>query len=258
LRVLFVSSEAYPLIKTGGLADVSGSLPAALKKSDVDIKLLIPGYPAVLEKVENQHLLGSLKVFTQLSCEIIAGTMPNSTLEVIVIKNKALYERDGGPYINALFQDWDDNPLRFGVLSKVASILSGKNLLWDWLPDIVHCNDWQTGLIPYYIKQNITSKAKTILSIHNLAFQGNCEAHWVSKLELNPYDFQLQGYEFYGQLSFLKAGLFYADKLSTVSPNYAKEIQTDAFGFGLQGLLQIRKNDITGILNGIDLDEWNP
>jgi len=258
LRVLFVSSEAYPLIKTGGLADVSGSLPTTLKQSGVDIKLLIPGFPAVLEKVENQYSLGNIKVFSHLSCEILVGNMPNSKLEVLVIKNSGLYERDGGPYINSLFQDWDDNPLRFGVLSKVASILSGKNQLWDWQPEIVHCNDWQTGLAPYYIKQNITAKAKTVLSIHNLAFQGNFDPHWVSRLELNPYHFQLQGYEFYGQLSFLKAGIFYADQLSTVSPNYAKEIQTEAFGFGLQGLLQIRKNEITGILNGIDLNEWNP
>ena len=258
MRVLFVSSEAYPLIKTGGLADVSGSLPSALKKSNIDIKILIPGYPEVLEKVENQRSLGTLQVFSFISCEILVGTMPNSTLEVIVIKNSVLYERNGGPYIDAKSQDWHDNPLRFGVLSKVASILSSKTMLWDWLPEIVHCNDWQTGLTPYYIRQNYASQVKTLLSIHNMAFQGNYSRDWISRLELNPHDFQLQGYEFYAQLSFLKAGIFYADKLSTVSPNYAKEIQTDAFGFGMQGLLQLRKDDITGILNGIDLDEWNP
>jgi starch synthase len=258
LRVLFVSSEAYPLIKTGGLADVSGSLPTALKQTGVDIRLLIPGYPAVLEKVENQRSLGNLQVYSYLSCEVIVGTMPNSVLEVIIIKNKMLYERDGGPYINTLNQDWYDNPIRFGVLSKVASILASKTELWDWVPEIVHCNDWQSGLTPYYIRQNNTSQAKTLLSIHNMAFQGNYSRDWISRLELDPHDFQLQGYEFYAQVSFLKAGIFYADKLSTVSPNYAKEIQTDAFGFSMQGLLQIRKDDITGILNGIDLDEWNP
>jgi starch synthase len=258
LRVLFVSSEAYPLIKTGGLADVSGSLPAALKQTGIDIRLLIPGYPAVLEKVENQRSLGNLQVYSYLSCEIIVGNMPNSTLDVIIIKNTMLYERDGGPYINTLNQDWHDNPLRFGVLSKVASILTSKTTLWDWVPEIVHCNDWQTGFTPYYIRQNSISQAKTLLSIHNMAFQGNYSRDWISRLELDPHDFHLQGYEFYAQVSFLKAGIFYADKLSTVSQNYAKEIQTDAFGFSMQGLLQLRKDDIIGILNGIDLDEWNP
>jgi starch synthase len=258
LRVLFVSSEAYPLIKTGGLADVSGSLPAALKQTGIDIRLLIPGYPAVLEKVENQRSLGNLQVYSYLSCEIIVGNMPNSTLDVIIIKNTMLYERDGGPYINTLNQDWHDNPLRFGVLSKVASILASKTTLWDWVPEIVHCNDWQTGFTPYYIRQNSISQAKTLLSIHNMAFQGNYSRDWISRLELDPHDFHLQGYEFYAQVSFLKAGIFYADKLSTVSQNYAKEIQTDAFGFSMQGLLQLRKDDIVGILNGIDLDEWNP
>ncbi len=257
MRVLFVSSEAYPLIKTGGLADVSGSLPIALKKSHIDVKLLIPGYPAVLEKVEKQRSLGIIQVYTHLSCEIIVGTMPNSTLEVIIIKNNLLYERDGGPYIDAIHQDWHDNPLRFGTLSKVASILSSANQLWDWFPDIVHCNDWQTGLTPYYIKQNPNSHAKTILSIHNLAFQGNFNRDWISTLELTQSDFRPDGYEFYGQLSFLKTGVVYSDKISAVSPNYAKEIQTEAFGFGLQGLLQSRAADITGILNGIDTKEWN-
>ncbi|HAF01523.1 MAG TPA: glycogen synthase GlgA [Methylophilaceae bacterium] len=260
MRVLFVTSEAYPLIKTGGLADVSGALPNALKQLDVDIKLLIPGYPAVLSQVQNQRLIGHLQVFSHTSCDLISGFMPNTQLEVIIIKNQALYERIGGPYTNEFGQDWHDNPMRFGVLSKVASLLCDKNNITalDWVPEIVHCNDWQTGLTPYYLHLTQASHVKTILSIHNLAFQGNFHPNWLHTLEMNPDDFKIEGYEFYGHLSFLKAGVYYADELATVSPNYAKEIQTEAFGFGMQGLLQAREHKITGILNGIDTEEWNP
>ncbi|MDX1914444.1 MAG: glycogen synthase GlgA [Methylophilus sp.] len=260
MRALFVTSEAYPLIKTGGLADVSGALPNALKQLNVDIKLLIPGYPAVLSQVQNQRLIGHLQVFSHTSCDLISGFMPNTQLEVIIIKNQALYERVGGPYTNEFGHDWHDNPMRFGVLSKVASLLCDKNNIsgLDWVPEVVHCNDWQTGLTPYYLHLMQASHVKTILSIHNLAFQGNFHPNWLHTLEMNPHDFQIEGYEFYGHLSFLKAGIYYANELATVSPNYAKEIQTDAFGFGMQGLLQAREHKITGILNGIDTDEWNP
>ena len=258
MRVLFVSSEVFPLIKTGGLADVSGALPAALQGSGIDVKCLIPGYSAVLEKVENKSFLGTLEVFNNISCELISGKIPNTKVEVIIVKHAGLYERDGGPYTHPKGHDWSDNPMRFGVLSKVASLLSIYQSFWDWVPDIVHCNDWQTGLAPYYMRQQGITDAKSLLSIHNIAFQGNFEQHWVKSLELSPQDFQIDGYEFYQQVSFLKAGIFYADQLSTVSPTYALEIQTETFGFGLQGLLQLRSADITGILNGIDTDEWNP
>ena len=253
-----MSSEVFPLIKTGGLADVSGALPAALKASDIDVKCLIPGYTAVLEKVENKTFLGTLEVFSNMICELISATIPNTKVEVIIVKHAGLYERDGGPYTHPQGHDWADNPMRFGVLSKVASLLSIYQSFWDWVPDIVHCNDWQTGLTPYYMHQQGITEAKSLLSIHNIAFQGNFEQHWIKSLELSPHHFQMDGFEFYQQVSFLKAGIFYADQISTVSPTYALEIQTETFGFGLQGLLQVRSKDITGILNGIDTDEWNP
>jgi starch synthase len=253
-----VSSEIFPLIKTGGLADVSGALPTALQASGIDVKCLIPGYSTVLEKVENITFLGTLEVFKNISCDLLSGTVPNTKLEVIIVKHAGLYERDGGPYTHPQGHDWSDNPMRFGVLSKVASLLSIYQSFWDWVPDIVHCNDWQTGLAPYYLCQQGLTEAKSLLSIHNIAFQGNFEQHWVKSLELSPKDFQIDGFEFYQQVSFLKAGIFYADQLSTVSPTYALEIQTEAFGFGLQGLLQLRSSDIVGILNGIDTEEWNP
>lgn len=253
-----MSSEVFPLIKTGGLADVSGALPAALKASGIDVKCLIPGYTAVLEKIENRVHLGTLEVFNNISCDLIVATIPNTKVEVIVIKHAGLYEREGGPYTHPQGHDWSDNPMRFGVLSKVASLLSIYQSIWDWVPDIVHCNDWQTGLTPYYMRHQGITEAKSLLSIHNIAFQGNFDPQWIHLLELSAQDFKIEGFEYYQQVSFLKAGIFYADQISTVSPTYALEIQTEKFGFGLQGLLQERSNDINGILNGIDTHEWNP
>ena len=261
MRVLFATSEAYPLIKTGGLADVSGALPKAISQLPNfkgDIKLLLPAYSAVLAKLKAPKTIANISVLGQ-DCSLITGKMPDSDIEVIAIKNAALYERTGGPYSDENGIDWLDNPLRFGVLSRVASLLCSANSpIKNWLPDLIHCNDWQTGLAPAYMKLLDNSKTKSILSIHNIAFQGCFDATWLKQLELPAAHFQINGFEYHGQISFLKAGLFYADQLSTVSPTYAQEIQTADFGFGLEGLLQTRSSELTGILNGIDADEWNP
>ena len=261
MRVLFATSEAYPLIKTGGLADVSGALPKAISQLPDfkgDIKLLLPAYSAVLAKLKAVKTIANIRVLGQ-DCSLMTGKMPDSDIEVIAIKNAALYERTGGPYSDENGADWLDNPLRFGVLSRVASLLCSANSpLKTWLPDLIHCNDWQTGLAPAYMKLLDNSQTKSLLSIHNIAFQGCFNATWLKQLELPAAHFDMNGFEYHGQISFLKAGLFYADKLSTVSPTYAKEIQTTEFGFGLEGLLQTRSDDLMGILNGIDADEWNP
>ena len=261
MRVLFATSEAYPLIKTGGLADVSGALPKAISQLadfEGDIKLLIPGYSAVLAQLKNAQLIAEIEVLGQ-ACAIIVGKMPDNDLDVIAIKNAALFERAGGPYSDELGQDWPDNPLRFGVLSRVASLLcSAQSPISNWQPDLIQCNDWQTGLAPAYMKLVDKVSTQSIFSIHNLAFQGCFSATWLNQLELPAEHFQMNGFEYFDQISFLKAGLFYADQLSTVSPTYAEEIQTEDFGFGLQGLLQTRSEDLTGILNGIDTQEWNP
>jgi starch synthase len=265
LRVLFATSEAHPLIKTGGLADVSGALPKALSQlhngSKVDIKIVMPAYSAVLAKLQHAKVFANIHLLGQ-NCSLIIGKMPDDdgrNIDVIAIKNAFLYERAGGPYSDENGTDWLDNALRFGVLSRVASLLCSKNSpLHNWLPELIQCNDWQTGLAPAYMKLVDNSPTKSIFSIHNLAFQGCFDASWVSKLELPPEHFNISGFEYFEQLSFLKAGLFYADQLSTVSPNYAHEIQTKKFGFGLEGLLNTRSKDLTGILNGIDTQEWNP
>ena len=261
MRVLFATSEAYPLIKTGGLADVSGALPKALNnlaEFDGDIKILLPGYRAVLEKLRDVSPVATIEVLGQ-TCTLIMGKMPDSDTDVIAIQNAYLYERDGGPYSDKHGVEWLDNALRFGVLSRVASLLCSKHSpLQSWQPDLIQCNDWQTALAPAYMKLIDFSSTKSILSLHNLAFQGNFDFSWLKALELPIENFQISGFEYHGQISFLKAGLFYSDKLSTVSATYAQEIQTETFGFGMQGLLQIRKDDLTGILNGIDTEEWSP
>lgn len=260
MKVLFVSSEVFPLIKTGGLADVSGSLPAALQGLGVDIRILMPGYPAVLNQLKDVQTIATVHHLPHIvNAELLLGTIEDTQVKVIAIKAPSLYERGGGPYSDAQGLEWQDNPIRFGVLSKVAAILAGEHSpISDWQPNIVHCNDWQTGLTPAYIRLTEQSKAKSIISLHNMAFQGCYAPHWVTSLGLPSAGFSIEGFEYHGQLSFLKAGIFYADAISTVSPRYAKEIQTPAFGFGLEGLLTQRGDEIKGILNGIDTDEWNP
>lgn len=260
MKVLFVSSEVFPLIKTGGLADVSGSLPIALQRLGVDVRLLIPGYPAVLNKLTDLQEIAVLENLPVINtATLLMGVIKDTQVKVMVIQSASLYERDGGPYADANGMEWLDNPVRFGILSKVAAILSGANSpVKNWQPDIVHCNDWQTGLAPAYMKLVEQSPVKSMISLHNMAFQGCYAPSWLSTLALPRTNFTLEGFEYHGQLSFLKAGIFYADAITTVSPSYAKEIQTPAFGFGLEGLLSKRGDEIKGILNGIETDEWNP
>jgi starch synthase len=260
LHVLFVTSEAFPLIKTGGLADVSGALPKAiehLSEFSGDIKILIPAYRGLLDQLSSVKQVATILALGQ-QCKLFMGKMPDSSIDVIAIQNDMLYERQGGPYADENGNDWPDNPLRFGVLSRVASFLTRNDSPLKWIPDIVHCNDWQTGLTPAYMKLVDHVAVKSIFSIHNMAYQGNFDSGLINLLELPAQHYNISGFEFYNQISFMKAGLFYADHLSTVSPTYAKEIQTVVYGFGLQGLLSSRQNDLTGILNGIDTQDWNP
>ncbi len=260
MRVLFVTSEVFPLIKTGGLADVSGSLPSALQNLGVDVRILVPGYPAVLNQLDDLKHVAMLENLPVIdNAELLMGTILDTDINVLVIKAAGLYERDGGPYVDATGQEWLDNPVRFGILSKVAAVVSGPNSpISDWHPDIVHCNDWQTGLAPAYMKLVEHTTAKSMISLHNMAFQGCYAPGWLTTLALPHSNFTVEGFEYHGQLSFLKAGIFYADTITTVSPSYAKEIQTAEFGFGLEGLLSKRGSELKGILNGIETDEWNP
>ena len=256
MRVLFATSEAAPLIKTGGLADVSGALPTALHDMGVDVHVLLPGYPQVLKALPH---LQAITEFSGLPgfppARLLAGKLPDHA-PFWVIDCPELYLRGGGPYQDEHGVDWMDNSLRFGLLSKITAVLGSSDSPLDWKPDVVHCNDWQTALAPAYLNF-AHDAAPCVLTVHNLAFQGIFPAQTAVELGLPTECFQPEGVEFYGSLSFLKAGLHYADHITTVSPTYAEEIQTDALGFGLQGLLASRRNVMTGILNGIDTDEWN-
>lgn len=257
LKVLFATSEVAPLIKTGGLADVSGALPAALRAIGVDVRVLVPGYNQVMSRLAPNEVVATFDALPGFpSARLLSGKMAND-VPVFVLDCPSLYQRGGGPYQDTGGHDWADNAQRFGLLSKVAAVLGSGASPLGWHPDLVHCNDWQTGLTPAYL-HFAPGAVPSVIAIHNLAFQGIFPPATVSQLHLPPSCFSIDGVEFYGSLSFLKAGLFYADHITTVSPNYAKEIQQEELGFGMQGLLTTRRDDLTGILNGIDTDEWDP
>lgn len=257
MRVLFATSEVVPLIKTGGLADVSAALPAALRERGIDVRLLLPGYPQVLKALPHRQLVADLfPVHSFPAACLFASWLPNG-VPLFVIECAELFERGGGAYQDENGIDWPDNALRFGMLSWVAAWMGSAGSTLDWKPDLVHCNDWQAGLAPAYL-HFADDAAPCVMTVHNLAFQGNFPSYMVVELGLPIDCFQPDGVEFYGNLSFMKAGLYYADHITTVSPSYAREIQTDPLGFGLQGLLAYRREKVTGILNGIDVEGWNP
>jgi starch synthase len=242
MKVLFVTPECAPLTKTGGLGDVSAALPAALRALGIDVRVLLPGYPQVLDGI------GAARERSRLA----AMGHDLRVLEAdgfFVLDCPPLYRRDGGPYQDGAGRDWPDNPLRFGALCQAAAMLAG-----EWGADVLHGNDWPAGLAPVFLEKKMPS----VFTIHNLAFQGNVDAGWVAKLGLAPGVYSMEGAEFHGQLSFLKAGLAYADAITTVSPTYAREIQTAELGCGMDGLLRHRAAALTGILNGIDTDIWDP
>ena len=258
-KVLFTTSEVHPFIKTGGLADVSGALPAALHALGVDIKLLIPGYREVLAKCRNTTPIAQFPhPFAPGEVTLVETQMVEKGLPVIIVAYDAFFNREGGPYQQLNGTDWPDNALRFGLLGYAAAWLGSQHNQHAWRPDIVHCNDWQTGLTPAYLRFWPGTNATCIMTIHNLAYQGVFDAHFVSTLQLPSESFKLQGLEYFGSLSFLKAGLFYSHYLTTVSPTYAREIQQETLGFGMQGLLHERRGVLKGIVNGIDTQAWDP
>jgi starch synthase len=258
LRVLFATSEVAPLIKTGGLADVSAALPVALSALGVDVRVLVPGYPQVMEALKTKGRAAALPGLPGVpAATLIASKLP-SGLPLLVVECP-IYDRGGGPYQDGSATDWPDNDLRFGLLSYVGALLSTPGSPFSsWKPDIVHCNDWQTALTPVYLNYVRGPRARTVMTVHNLAFQGIFPPQAANRLGLPPQAFAIDGVEYYGNLSFLKGGLQFADRITTVSPTYAEEIQSEPLGMGLQGLLAQRKGVLTGILNGIDVDAWDP
>ena len=259
IKILFITSEIRPLVKTGGLADVSGALPPALTELGVDIRILIPGYPSVMGALNNMQLLARITTLPgHGEVRLLGARMPDTDVPIMVVDYPAYYDRPGSPYQDEDGRDWSDNDWRFSLLSRIGAILSSHQSPLPWRPHIAHCNDWQSGLTPAYLHYVSAPKAHSIMTIHNLAYQGIFSANMVPLLGLPAQSFHMQGAEYYGNFSFLKAGLFYADHITTVSPTYAKEIQSETLGFGLQGLLFERRAQLTGILNGIDDTFWDP
>lgn len=260
IKILFVTSELYPLVKTGGLADVSASLPAALQSLGLDVRILLPGYAGVMAQLPHTRkaaLISNVSAYYP-DCTLRTSRVPDTNVPLMLLDCPTLYHHENGPYQDRSGSDLPHNHLRFGLLGYVAALLGGDESPLTWRPDIVHCNDWQSGLAPAYLHYMPGTKPPSIITIHNLAFQGIFPLDIFPWLGLPVQSFQMNGLEYYGNVSFLKAGLFYADRITSVSPTYTAEIQRAPLGMGLQGLLTTRRDHLTGILNGIDEKAWNP
>ncbi len=261
MKVLFAASEAYPLIKTGGLADVAYGLPHALHNGGVDVRLLLPGYQDVLHKLPKTDYLGQLQVLGAHgrvhTVDLLEARDHRYPCPVWVVSCPALFYRPGNPYLDGFGQDWSDNAERFTVFSRTAAQLAADALHLGWRPDVVHANDWQTGLIPALL-ETVYPRPKSVFTIHNQAYGGYYSHEVFNSLHLAWHWWSAEGMEFYGSFSMLKAGIAYADIVTTVSPTYAKEIATPEFGYGMDGLLRSRSYKLHGILNGIDTEVWNP
>ncbi|MEM8570157.1 MAG: glycogen synthase GlgA [Pseudomonadota bacterium] len=254
MRVLSVSSEIYPLIKTGGLADVAGALPPALSKMGIEVRTLVPGYPSIMGALGSAETVCTFGSLLGTSARLLSAKVGD--LDLLVLDAPMLFERDGGPYSGPDGTDYPDNWKRFAALS-LAGAQIGEGAVPEFVPNLVHAHDWQAALVPAYLKYR-GSKTPSVLTIHNLAFQGQFGPDIFSQLELPPHAYSVEGVEYYGGVGFLKAGLQTAWALTTVSPTYAKEIATPAFGMGLEGLISRRSDDLYGIVNGIDVQDWDP
>ena len=258
MKILFATSEAFPLIKTGGLGDVSGSLPRALKSMRQDIRLVLPAYSDVLQRMKRLRTMAELEVAPfPGTVRLLQGRLPSTRLPIYLVDAPLMFDRAGDPYRAPNGRDWQDNHLRFALFSHVVARIATNAAGLDWQPEIVHCNDWQTGLVPALLHDE-AQRPGTVFTIHNLSYQGLFPPQTLHEVGLNSRLWHTDGLEFYGQLSFIKGGLVFADHLTTVSPTYAEEIQTPRHGYGLEGLLAHRRDQLTGILNGIDYQEWDP
>lgn len=259
MRVLFVTSEAYPLAKTGGLADVSRALPMALAGRGVDVRLLLPAYPRALTRIERPHVVATLPPILGVDdAVLLAGKLPDADLPVYLVDSPSLYQRPGGLYQDETGQEWPDNAKRFAFLAHVGALIAMDEVKLAWTPDIVHANDWHVGLLPLILRDRPAPRPSSVFTTHNMAFQGNFPPEVLPDIGIPERYFTDGSIEFWGRVSYLKAGLLFADRVTTVSPNYAKEILTPEYGFGMEGVLQARGDKFSGILNGIDPTLWDP
>ena len=255
ISVLSVVSEVSPLVRTGSLADVAGALPAALAAEGVAMRTLVPGYPEVLDRLRGAETVATLPDLFGGPARLLAGEAAG--LDLIAIDAPHLYRRGGDPYVAADGSDWPDNGARFGALGLVAARI-GQGLIPGYRPDVVHGHDWQAGLAPAFLHFAPGPKPPTVMTIHNLAFPGQFPSSMMDGLGLPWEAFRPDGVEYHGTLSYLKAGLFYADRVTTVSPSYAGEIMTHESGMGFDGLLRGRASTVSGVRNGIDDAVWDP
>ena len=253
--VLAIASEIFPLVKTGGLADVVGALPKALAKEGFAVRTLVPGYPAVTSSVRKGEAVHSFSDLFGGPARLIAARAEK--LDLLILDAPHLYARPGNLYLGPDGADWSDNALRFAALSKVGADLC-RGLVPGFQPALLHCHDWQAGLAPAYLALAEGPRPQTVFTVHNLAFQGTFPARLLKRLGFPPSALTVDGIEYHGQIGFLKAGLRLADRVTTVSPNYAAEICSPEFGMGLDGLLRGRADVLRGVLNGIDIKVWDP
>jgi starch synthase len=258
MKILFATSEAHPLIKTGGLADVCGSLPDALRALGHDVRVVMPAYPLARARAGDPPSVGQAWVAgAARPVDILAAVLESGRVPIYLVHSPAHFDREGGPYTHPDGHDWPDNAQRFALFSRVVVELAMGRAGLDWCPDIVHGHDWQTGLVPAILSLE-NNRPGSIFTIHNLSYQGVFAGTTFAELQLPRRLWTWNGLEYYDQVSFIKGGLAYADKLTTVSPTYAKEIRTEAFGYGLHTLLEHRAADLHGILNGVDYNIWDP
>jgi starch synthase len=254
MRVLSVASEVFPLVKTGGLADVAGALPAALARENVEVRTMIPGYRAVMPQFADAPVVREYASLFGGAARLRAASVQG--LDMLVLDAPHLYDRDGGPYADRRGQEYGDNAFRFAALCRAAADVgfAGAGV---FVPDVVHCHDWQAGLAPAYLHYDGRPRPRTVMTVHNMAFQGQFPMTCDS-LGLPWHAWSIDGVEYYGSIGYLKAGLQLSDRITTVSPTYAEEIRTPEGGMGLDGLLRHRANVVSGIRNGIDDDAWDP
>lgn len=260
MRILHATSEMYPLIKTGGLADVSISLPNALAELGEDVRILLPAYRDVLAACEDFHILGMSEIKlgdTVHHVKILEINPPEAAMPVWLVDCPDLFDRPGNPYVDANGNDWPDNAERFTCFSMVVAQISLGQIDLKWRPDVVHNHDWQTGLVAAFLHDQ-KGAPRTIFTIHNLSYLGLFSFPEFQRLQLPAGWWSPESIEFYGNFSMLKAGLVYSDAINTVSPTYAREIMTPEFGYGMEGVLNHYHYKLSGILNGLDTKTWNP
>ena len=259
MNVLHVAAEIYPLVKTGGLADVVAALPPALAGAGADVRLLLPGLPAILEALQSARQVVDIgSCFGALKVRLLLGKLAGSALPVYVIDAPHLYRRGGSPYQASDGSEWPDNLRRFALLGWVAAHLAADDADAGWVPEVMHAHDWHAAMACAYMAEHRPTRAAAVYTVHNLAFQGLFAPQEWPFLGLGARYMAPAGLEFHGQLSFMKAGLKFADRVTTVSPGYAREIATPEFGCGLDGVIRGRAAEVSGILNGIDPAVWNP